>query len=431
MAEFHSLNRSPFFKTFTTPRAGNVIRNRQHTVQNSDNSMYESGNLQHYPMLKGILTHREIQQLQHPRMRQRQRGQNMSSGPQAIPQINQIQNTLPQHAIQVSNEFSIPQPVPVQQTAEFQAPSMHSQPGPNQIIPPQPQTGPDPSQMVPPQQAAARFQQVNKSLPDGVRFEPLDEETKAALKKLGLTKTENDQPKTETTSTPAAPVAAKTSPKNPETITQTAPKTPPNPPEPLVPAAPAAPLVPAAPAAAPVLSAPYDLASTKPAGPIPMQAPSLPPGPIPMQMPNQVPSQIPGEPQTPKISAALLEKLIQDERNASLFYGHLSEIASESDFQDNLKSISNDCHSRLDRYKQILHNLHDQTYEPEETQINTTIELSKGLELAVIEERKILASMAELIDQLEDRATAITMQNLLNKRMIALNWLQWAMFRMN
>jgi len=163
----------------------------------------------------------------------------------------------------------------------------------------------------PPITPAEHFQQVNRNLPDGVRFEPLDEETKAALRSLGM-----DKP---------APEPA------PEPVTVSSPE-----------------------------SAP---------------APAL-------VSENDIP---------------LLERLIQDEKNASVYYQYLSEIAPSDDLAIALKDIANNCEVRYQQYKQILQTRHGRAFEAVDKPVNTTIAFNPGIEMALLEEHKILEAMSELI----------------------------------
>ena len=204
-----------------------------------------------------------------------------------------------------------------------------------------------------PEDAAQRFRQVNRGLPDGVRFEPLDDETKAALERLGKIQEEAVEEEVREEVREAKAIA-------------------------------------------------------------PPRAPVPQPVPTPPVLVSQESTK----------SAEVLERLIQDERNASIYYQGLSGIAPAEDMQASLQAIAKDCEAWRGQYQQILQKLHEKTFEPKNTTINVTVQFDRGVEMAASEERKILESMAELIDHLEDRDSAKVMQNLINKRMIRLSWLQ-------
>ena len=204
-----------------------------------------------------------------------------------------------------------------------------------------------------PADAAAHFRNINKGLPDGVQFEPLDPETKALLESLGKLPPEPQKP---TASPPVAPVA---------------------------PAAPVAPVAPATPTE-----------SAESAAPV-----------------------------APVESAALLERLIQDERNAALYYQYLSGIATSPEHQSTLREMADECEARRSRYHGLMESLHGRAYEPKNTPVNTGIGFNKGMEMAVEEENKMLGVMAQLLDSLAADPAAFALQNLIAKRLIRLNWL--------
>ena len=474
MAEYPRLNRSPFFKTFTAHRIGNVERRMQHPLQRGvPNNASEPGNLQHYPMLGGILTPGELSRLHQQSMpANRQPVASNTLRPMQQPNIHMrspirhgthpAAHNMMQPIQQMTHPMHqniIPQPILPEQPVSISASGPASTPAS-----PIPET-------LPPQTAAERFRQVNRGLPDGVQFEPLDEETKAILRKMGkLSEVPANPHTTVIPSMPNNPSVAAIPPTFTNPSIAATPPIPITSPHPLHHEPTTAQSVKAAPGQFPSLpsgAVPTQLPSlpsgavpvqlpAPPSGAIPAQLPALPPGAIPSQLPSlssrAIPAQLPAlppgfiptqaaPPQNPETlsqgavptpsseSAVLLERLIQDDRNASVYYQHLSEIAPAGDFQDTLHSIARECEGRQNQYQQIMQNLHDRTFEPNQNTVNTSVDFDQGVEMAVIEERKILESMAELIEQLNDKASADVLQNLLNKRMIRLNWLQWAMFR--
>lgn len=331
-----AINRTPFFKSFQNAhRMGNVAQNRPRVDHIKLPQRVSSNN-----ELEGSLAHYTLPPATHNMARQAAKMQQATPKPPMIPMQQQMP-TLQQGMQQ-----------PMQQT-----------------------------EPLPPENAAERFQQANRALPDGVRFEPLDEETKAALKKLGM------------------------SPPEP-------PKSVPAPPEP---------------APAPTLAQAPQMPLASPTAHPPQIAPPVPrPGPIPPQKQPEPPITIAQE--TPE-SAELLKRLIQDDRNASVYYQYLSEIAPTDSAKETLQSIAKDNEKRCQKYQHILQGLHNMSFEPQSTDINTTVGFNTGVQIAVSEEGKILEAMAELIDNLADKGSANIMQNLLNRRMIRLNWLQWTMYQ--
>ena len=339
-----TINRSPFFKTFNSQRLGNASRRRP-TQRELVSANPDPGDLQHYPMLRGMLA-------------QSRPGRPMHHSP--MPPVSEA--TPPQRAQALHHlSQSLANPVPNMQ--------------PRHDVPPTPEP-PSPST------AAERFQQMNRSLPDGVRFEPLDEETKAALQKLRRAAPAPSPTPSSTSQTPIAPAATPAS----SAVQMPMPSSIPAPPQ-----------------------MPAETVHQNISAPKPIAGAS--------HAENQMPS--------PE-SAALLEKLIQDERNAMLFYQYLSGISPTADFRDNLHGIARDCEVRHSHYQQILQNIHGRAFEAKNTPINTLVDFDKGVEVAILEERRILETMAELIDQLGHKSGSL--QNMVNRRMIRLNWLQWALF---
>ena len=412
MADYPSLNRSPFFKSFAKAhRVGGIVQKNQRLMQQSTNrstnnmDMAESGNLQHYtmPPIRQVtypMPQDTVSQAIPP-MLQGAMPQNMPAMPHnlmAQPMLHGPHNAIPQ-PMPPRPHNAMPQPMPPRPHNAMPQSMPH---GPHNIMPqnPMPQHTPtmqpigqpDPASSMPappsPQNAAERFQTINRGLPDGVRFEPLDDETKAALKKLGLSG--------------PAPKPADSPPAQPQPKTQ---------PQPL-----------------PAQPQPKTQPQSPPARPQPNIQPQSPPD----QQQSKTQPQPPSEsfaalPEHPPESIALLERLIQNERNAAVYYQYLSEIAPVNEFKDALQEITRDCENRRGQFSEILKNLNGQEFEPKNTPINTAVEFNQGVDIAFMEERKVLEAMAELIDKFgsSEEKNAYIMQNMLNKRMIRLNWLQW------
>ena len=396
------LNRSPFFRTFSnTQRIGNIVR-KNHMIHAGSKEAGEAGSLQFYsmPPIRQVTQNLMPQQMTQMASQPIPQQSSMQAIPQQAP-MQPISQQAPMQTIpQQMPMQAIPQQMPVQAAPTVPMPHQMQNFIPQQM-PAQPMSLPSmpmPEITMPappnPQNAAERFSQVNKGLPDGVRFEPLDEETKAALKKLGMM--------------PQQPAKLE----QPAALEQ--------------PKAPITPTVPAAPVQARMPNMP-------PGGPLhvnnpvsPGQAPPPRTGPTPPRPQTQPQNQ----PQHSSESVPILERLIQDERNAAVYYGYLSEIAPTEEHKNTLHIIANGCEGRRGQYQQLLHNMHSRTFEPRESEINTAVSFEQGMRIAVSEERKILEAMADLIDKLESSgSSARAVQNMINKRMIQLNWLQWTMFR--
>lgn len=389
MADYPSLSRSPFFKTFIqgqpgqpgqsgqagqagqTGRAGsnNRVRSTRRASRSAGRAGGTGGGLRHYPF-------QAIQPIQQAIPPQRP----MASMQQAMP---------PQSPMTPMQQPMPPQSPMLAHSSIDPAVLMAAHPPQTPVTPSAPLAPPEP---LAPQVAAQRFQQVNKGLPDGVKFEPMDEETKTALKMLGMT------PSQPATATPEAP----------------APATP----------APAEPVQTTGPQQMQQVQQTQQMQQTQQ-----LQQPHQ------LQQAQQV--QASPTPQASSQSVTLLEKLIQDERNASIYYQHLSTIAPTDTAKTALQDIVKECEGRLSSFHGILKDSYNREFEPKNTAINTSTGFSQGVGVAVSEERKILEAMADLIGQLNvpgasqvsqvsQVSQANQIQNMLNKRMIRHNWLQWA-----
>jgi hypothetical protein len=64
-------------------------------------------------------------------------------------------------------------------------------------------------------------------------------------------------------------------------------------------------------------------------------------------------------------------------------------------------------------------------YTPLETEINTQLDFSDGIALAVLEENKQLSVLAELLDNIRDVETALAVQRIINKKITNRNMLSF------
>ena len=369
MTEYPHLNRSPFFNTFTNRRSGNVNQNRQHTLrQNTNRDAAEPRHLQHYALLRSLASHP-----------QRPRQQGTSPQQPYIPR-----NIMPQDS--QSNNFS--------EANEYR--EEHN-----------------------PQQIAERIQQINSGLPDGVRFEPLDNETKVILQNMGKENSTHNNSHNENHNEPPA-IAKPPVPNIPKNT-------------PVKPNIPSNRGLPDGVRYEPIDEATMDILKNMGKSAPTNKTPS-PSVPRTIDAPNLINSS-PTRPAAseakestalpPSKSIELLEQLIQDESNASIYYQYLAGIAP-NEIKEDLQNISKECNKWSSHHQQVLQKLHGRFYDPKDARINTEIGFSPGIEVAIIEERKILETMTELMDLLENNADSHSLQKLINRRMIRLNWLQWA-----
>jgi len=218
---------------------------------------------------------------------------------------------------------------------------------------------PHTQQQATPERAAEQFRRVNKSLPDGVRYEPLDEETVRLLRDNGHL---SEQPQSQ-------PMQQMTAPQQVQ-ITDTR---------------------------TPMIPQPQ----------IPSFVTEAPPVPPPPSI----------SPLSPEI-AGIFELLAQDERNAQVFYGHFSRNAPNPEVKEALAGISKECGIRLRQYAGLLVQHFNRQFFPEETEINIGIKFADAISLALLEENKSLIILAELLDKVGGTNAEKEVQRILSKKII-------------
>ena len=208
-----------------------------------------------------------------------------------------------------------------------------------------------------PEKAADQFRRVNQGLPDGVRYEPLDEDTMRLLKDNGHLK--------QASPPPANPVEV-AQPQSPSSF-----------------APPRTPMIPQPQAA---------VAPDKPS----------PPSLAPIILSGEIPK--------------ILQELAQDERNAQIFYSGISDAEPAKEL---LSSFAIDCGARLKQYLTLLADHCNHVFVPLETKINTNLDFAKAISLALTEENKTLVKLANLLDLVADTPAAGAIQRIINKKVAA------------
>jgi len=314
---------------------------------------------------------------------------------QQMPMQNQMQaQQMPQAGFNQSGHMpQLPQNKPghMRQTAQNSPHPMQMQQPPagfNPMMQQQSQASHQPQQQpasptpLPPERAADQFRRVNNGLPDGVRYEPLDEET------MRLLKDNNHLPKQPTANQPSP---------SPENMQR------PNEPTSNTPSSAIPPMIP---------PGTTSLSSTAQAIPTPPNALKQMDSTTASERINPMPIALSGA--IPRI----LEGLAQDERNAQIFYNGLSENTENDAAKELLTSLSIDCHARLNHYKSILTNHCSRIFTPLETEINTALDLSDALTLAITEENKALITLSSLLDQVASSPAENAIQRIINKKLV-------------
>jgi len=234
-----------------------------------------------------------------------------------------------------------------------------------------------------PEQAAQQFRRMNKSLPDGVRYEPLDEATMRLLRENGHLPPVAEPPAT-------APQVQQSMTQPPPMAQQT-----------------------------PMIQPQTPVAMPAPAQQ--MQQPM-----IPQTMMQQPPiaMQPTTSPETGFISKTI-EGLIQDERNAQVFYSHLAKTMTGSQIAAaTLADIADDNIKHTQKFSQILTSHFGGNFTPAEAEINTKLEFKDALALALEEENNTLRTLIELSEGVANTEPEKIIQRIINKKIANYNRLE-------
>jgi len=218
------------------------------------------------------------------------------------------------------------------------------------------------------EQAAQFFRRANKSLPDGVRYEPLDDATMRLLRENGHLPPALEPPATgQQMQTP--PLPQQQSPMPVQAAQSHSP----------LPAA-----TPAVPHHTPMMPAPQPFAIT---------------------------------PDSQSI-AKIIESLVQDERNAHIFYSNLAKIAQGQPMEPALTDIATDSSMYSIKFSQMLSKQFGNNFEPAEKEINTGLGFKESLALALEEEHKSLRALTELLEKVANPETEKAIQRVINKKIV-------------
>jgi len=222
-----------------------------------------------------------------------------------------------------------------------------------------------------PEQAAQQFRRVNRGLPDGVRYEPLDEDTMRLLREHGHLPKEPEP--SATTTHHQAPVL-------------------------------------------PSQGGPTSSQNQLQLPPTGVQSGFHP------QIPSSTASQLPTPDQQSIIDA--IEGLIQDERNANIFYSHLAISTNSETIAFALNNIAKDSNRHIQKLTEAIIAQFGRGFTPMEAEINTGLEMQSALALALGEANKTLRNLAELLDRVNNSELEKILQRMINKKIVNYNQLQ-------
>ena len=86
---------------------------------------------------------------------------------------------------------------------------------------------------------------------------------------------------------------------------------------------------------------------------------------------------------------------IQNERNASLFYKHLANVAENESHKEILSKISTESSKRSDELNGIYEAVNGKQYEIKDRRINDLVKFKEGLNLAINTESKIIRDLSD------------------------------------
>ncbi|MDR3240443.1 MAG: hypothetical protein LBT44_10240 [Clostridiales bacterium] len=100
--------------------------------------------------------------------------------------------------------------------------------------------------------------------------------------------------------------------------------------------------------------------------------------------------------------ARQLEDIMQDERNASVFYQYLSGTARREDYRDFLRKTG----TESDRRHQLFNGLYQKwaptAFQAKDADINTRVSFDDGISLAIVEEGNIIDKMNNIFESATD-----------------------------
>jgi hypothetical protein len=269
---------------------------------------------------------------------------------------------------------SFPQPQPLLKQMQPQSPQLQP---PVKQMPPQ--------ENIPPERAAEQFRQMNKKLPDGVRYEPLDEQTLKLLRDNGHLPAQAGAPASQQFAAQAGTPDLKQSasqqlhPKN---------TTPQNP-----------------------TSQNYTLQK-----------------PIPQEMNNLTPQETKKpDPQPiipiPIASVKIIEGLLQDGQNAHKFYTHVAMLAPDEDIAKIFNHLIKEGEAQREQYNALLLRFFNHHFQPVDKEINLKLSYNKALAFALVEENKTLNTLANLVAVIHNPEAEKVLQYIINKKIVGYNQL--------
>ncbi|MCL2240120.1 MAG: hypothetical protein FWC07_09250, partial [Defluviitaleaceae bacterium] len=141
-----------------------------------------------------------------------------------------------------------------------------------------------------------------------------------------------------------------------------------------------------------------------------------------LSSPPRIPTDIP--PDIPPESLKMLEGLLQDARNAHVFYAHVATVAPHTGASEFFIAFSQQCNTQIECYHGMLEKYFNHSFTPSETEINTNLPYENALALALVEENKGINKLADLLCGFAHPEAERALQRVINKKMAGYNQLQ-------
>jgi rubrerythrin len=128
-------------------------------------------------------------------------------------------------------------------------------------------------------------------------------------------------------------------------------------------------------------------------------------------------------PTHPPEAIKTIEKLLQDNLNAYVFYKYVTGIAPNGEARDILSSFTEECVNNKNQYDTLLERFYAHSFTPSERETDAGLSYAKALELAVLEENKAINTLADLINTFHDPEAERILQRIINKKIAGYNHL--------
>ncbi len=118
-----------------------------------------------------------------------------------------------------------------------------------------------------------------------------------------------------------------------------------------------------------------------------------------------------------------IEQFIQNERNGSVFYENMSRYAPWEEHKKILQSLSENCNAKLERFKTMYKAYSTEVFDAQETEVVTNVMFRDGILLAIREESAAINELADLNGYIRSEKLCKELGALINKKISDLGML--------